>query len=88
MAIRLVADAADEPLEGELLADLVHAWSVVHGFSHLLLAGQLDHAVAGERVMADLLEAVLRRIHAPSGAGTRVTSRKGKRVPAPTPEPG
>ena len=86
MAIRLVADAADEPLEGELLADLVHAWSVVHGFSHLLLAGQLDHAVAGERVMADLLEGVLRRIHAPAHAGVRDPSEKSKRVPASGPD--
>ncbi|HEV2560344.1 MAG TPA: TetR/AcrR family transcriptional regulator [Microvirga sp.] len=63
-AIRLAAGRASEPLEGELLAELVHAWSVVHGFSHLLLAGQLNHTIAaeGETALASLLEGVVRRL--------------------------
>ncbi|HEY8381136.1 MAG TPA: TetR/AcrR family transcriptional regulator [Microvirga sp.] len=63
-AIRLAAGAGDAPLEGELLAELVHAWSVVHGFAHLLLAGQLDHAIPdqGEAHIVALLERVVSRI--------------------------
>ena len=72
MAIRLVAGASEEKLEGNLLAELVHAWSLVHGFSHLILAGQLDHTVAGEgeAAIADLLEGVLMRIPAFPNPGT------------------
>jgi AcrR family transcriptional regulator len=61
-AIRLVAGVADEPLEGDLLADLVHTWSLVHGFSHLLLSGQLQQACTGERAITNLLEGVIGRI--------------------------
>ena len=78
MAIRHVAGLSDEPLEGELLADLVHAWSLVHGFSHLLLAGQLDHAGAGERAIADLLESVIGRIRVSARSETRGRSKEEK----------
>jgi hypothetical protein len=74
--IRLVAGFDDEPLEGDLLADLVHIWSLVHGFSHLLLAGQLDHTVASERAITDLLEGVVRRISISTRSGTRGLSKK------------
>ncbi|WP_162299265.1 TetR/AcrR family transcriptional regulator [Microvirga ossetica] len=77
-AIRLVAGAADEPLEGDLLADLVHTWSLVHGFSHLLLAGQLDHTGAGERAITDLLESVIRRIRVSTQSGTRGQFERGR----------
>ena len=77
-AIRLVAGFADEPLEGDLLADLVHTWSLVHGFSHLLLSGQLDHTGTGERAITDLLEGVIGRIHVSAHSGTRERSGKGR----------
>lgn len=76
-AIRLVAGAADEPLEGDLLADLVHTWSLVHGFSHLLLSGQLHHAGTGERAITDLLDGVIARLRVSSHSGARKRSDKG-----------
>jgi AcrR family transcriptional regulator len=63
-AIRLIAKAGDEPLSGDLLAALTHAWSVVHGYAHLLLAGQFDTVMQGQgdKALDALLESVLARI--------------------------
>jgi AcrR family transcriptional regulator len=64
--IRLIARAGDEPLSGDLLAALMHAWSVVHGYAHLLLAGQFDFVMLeqGDEAVDTLLESVLARISA------------------------
>ena len=76
-AIRLVAGMPNEPLEGDLLADLVHTWSLVHGFSHLLLSGQLHHAGTGERAITDLLEGVIARVRVSAHSGAQKRSDKG-----------
>ncbi|MBP0577839.1 TetR/AcrR family transcriptional regulator [Labrys sp. LIt4] len=47
-AIRLVTKAGDGPLASDQLHVLLHTWSVVHGYAHLLLAGQLDKPLEGE----------------------------------------
>jgi AcrR family transcriptional regulator len=64
-AIRLVAKAPAVPLEGELLARLINAWSVVHGFAHLLLQGQFDHLITthGNAAVEAVLESVLAQMH-------------------------
>jgi AcrR family transcriptional regulator len=63
-AIRLAADAPNGQLEGNLLADLVHAWSLVHGLSHLLLAGQLGQVSndGSDQAITDLLDRVVRSV--------------------------
>jgi AcrR family transcriptional regulator len=60
-AVRLVTGKAGAPLEGDLRIALVNAWSAVHGFSHLLLQGQLDPLLAGggEAALENLLDGVL-----------------------------
>jgi hypothetical protein len=63
-AIRLVAGAPEAPLTGELRANLVSASSTVHGFAHLLLAGQIDLAVGetGSPAVEAMMKGVLARI--------------------------
>lgn len=83
-AIRLATGAADQPLEGELLAELVHAWSLVHGFAHLFLAGQLGQAIegGGEMALTSLLEGVMARL-APADSAPRTPAKPGGRTRAP-----
>jgi AcrR family transcriptional regulator len=84
-AIRLVTGGDTGPLPADALADLVHAWSVVHGFSHLLLAGQLDHLAGegAERGVTILLEGSLRRMQISSGTGAPKSSERTRRVRNP-----
>jgi AcrR family transcriptional regulator len=74
-AIRLAAGMADGPLDGEHRAELVHAWSLVHGFAHLLLAGQFDAMIGSEAAALDrLLDGILRRLAPGEQAGRRRTA--------------
>jgi AcrR family transcriptional regulator len=59
-AIRLATGLGDAPLAGELRAELVHAWSLVHGFAHLLLAGQFGDTE--DAALRQLLDGVLARL--------------------------
>jgi AcrR family transcriptional regulator len=63
-AIRLAADAPAAPLDGALRGQLVSAWSVVHGFAHLLLQGQFDHLMRaqGDAAIEAVLESVLEQL--------------------------
>lgn len=65
-AIRLVTRAGEGPLEGERLDTLLHVWSLVHGYAHLLLAGQLDRPLkgGGDGAFDAALEGVLARLTA------------------------
>ncbi len=55
------------PLSGDDLDALLHAWSAVHGFAHLLLAGQIDGLVGGgvDGGIDSALEGVLARLVPP-----------------------
>ena len=64
-AIRLVHGAPEAPLEGDLRAALTQAWSVVHGFAHLLLEGHVAHMTDGEAGVEPLLEGVIAPIGRP-----------------------
>jgi AcrR family transcriptional regulator len=46
-AIRLVKGSGTVPLSRDDHDALLHAWSAVHGFAHLLLAGQFDRPIEG-----------------------------------------
>src|SRR5215211_2029370 len=72
-AVRRGAGAADPPLAGEVQVAVVNAWSVVHGFSHLLLQGQLAFFLAGnaEAALDDLLQGVLNRLTPTPAEGGR-----------------
>jgi AcrR family transcriptional regulator len=59
-AIRLATGLGDVPLAGELRAELVHAWSLVHGFAHLLLARQFGDTE--DAALRQLLDGVLARL--------------------------
>lgn len=64
-AIRLVREAPDAPLEGDLRAALTRAWAVVHGFSHLLLEGHFAGMTGDDEAAVDrLLEGVIAAIEA------------------------
>ncbi len=52
-AIRLVHGRPDAPLDEALRASLTRAWSVVHGFSHLLLEGHFAHLTGGDEAAVD-----------------------------------
>ncbi|WP_082979727.1 TetR/AcrR family transcriptional regulator [Labrys sp. WJW] len=66
IAIRLVTKAGDGPLEHDQLDVLLQTWSVVHGYAHLLLAGQLDGPLkgGGDAAADAALEGVLARLTA------------------------
>jgi AcrR family transcriptional regulator len=66
-AIHLVNGAGATPLSKGDLDALLHAWSAVHGFAHLLLAGQLDGLVGGgaDDGIDAALEGVLARMVRP-----------------------
>jgi AcrR family transcriptional regulator len=82
--LRLVAGAADPPLAGEVQVAVVNAWSVVHGFSHLLLQGQLAFFLGGnaEAALDDLLQGVLNRLTPTPAEGGRSDVAPG--LPAET----
>ncbi|WP_448953917.1 TetR/AcrR family transcriptional regulator [Labrys neptuniae] len=67
IAIRLLTGAGDEPLSDDRLTVLLHTWSVVHGYAHLILAGQLDRHLEGrgEDAITLALEGVLARLVSP-----------------------
>lgn len=51
------------PLDAAARAELLAAWSMVHGFAHLMLDGKLSHLHAGagnEHLLADMLPAMMR----------------------------
>lgn len=50
-AIRAAIGAAqDAQLSPDGFGLLLATWSMVHGFAHLALGGELDHAAAGRRM--------------------------------------
>lgn len=56
--------AADMPLDAQMKAEMLGAWSLVHGFAHLALEGRFDDAAGGADVDAflrDTLDTILRR---------------------------
>lgn len=57
-AVRALTDEGGPSMSPDALALLVRAWSLVHGFSHLLLEGQFDGA-AGETGLDAFVAAVL-----------------------------
>lgn len=54
----------DAPLDPQIQAEMLGAWSLVHGFAHLALEGRFDDAAGSadiETFLRDTLEVILRR---------------------------
>ncbi|MBV9903494.1 MAG: TetR/AcrR family transcriptional regulator [Alphaproteobacteria bacterium] len=54
-AVRAATDSGTEPLTKDAMGYLIAVWSIVHGFSHLLLGGEMDGLVpsGGKRAIVE-----------------------------------
>lgn len=77
---------ADQPLEAAQWRRLLSIWSVVHGFAHLALSGQLDRfAPAGREsllrtTLAPLLDQFLAPFDPPATTAAPARSKPGRKV--------
>ncbi|MBV9045147.1 MAG: WHG domain-containing protein, partial [Alphaproteobacteria bacterium] len=46
-AVRAATDSGTAPLSKDAMGYLIAVWSIVHGFSHLLLGGEMDGLAPG-----------------------------------------